>query len=138
MTLGDTSGPPFPPLRGRDDALRGLQVYGRKDVLGVSERVTCWQAQSRKQRCWELRLQSQLFPPPCLRRAAQGPNPLSGGLLFSPEDLVSGFKAAEATPVQLGFAATGGYGKNVRISIPGSGGSKCKGPEAGPEGSVFG
>lgn len=64
---------------------------------------------------------------------------MSDSFLPSPEDLVSGFEAAEIPhQVQLGLAATSDYGKNTGNSISGPGNSKCKGPEAGLKGSMFG
>lgn len=98
-------------------------------------RVTCPRAQSRKQRCWEPRLRGQLLPPAAWRGPDSGP--LSGSFLSSPEDLVSGFEAAETPPVQLRLAATSSYGKDAGNSIPGPGNSKCKGPEAGLKGSIW-
>lgn len=95
------------------------------------------QAQSRKQRCWDLRLRASfLYPRPGKGHWDLGP--LANSFLFSPEDLVSGFEAAEMSPVQLGLAATSNYGKKAGNHIPGPGNSTWGGPEAGLKENVFG
>lgn len=72
----------------------------------------------------------------CGVRASRAPAPCLVASCLSPEDLVSGFEAAEILPVQLGLAATSSYGKNPGNSISGLGNSRSKGPEAALKGSM--
>lgn len=76
-----------------------------------------------------------------LQNETPGPtssSPLSSSFLSSPEDLISGFEAAETPSVQLSLAATSGYGKDAGNSIPGPGNSRCTGSKAGALVSMVG
>ena len=75
---------------------------------------------------------------PCGVRASRAPAPCLVAFCLSPEDLFSGFEAAEILAVQLGLAATSGYGKNPGNSISGLGNSRSEGPEAALKGSMSG
>lgn len=123
MTLGNTSGPQFPPQQGQgEDASEGLSLSCAREaeVLG-------------------LEIPGPASFPWCLVRASGAPAPCVLASCLSPEDLVvSGFEASKIPPVQLGLAATSGYGKNAGNNISGLENSRCKGPEAGLKRSMSG
>ena len=100
MTLGNTSGPQFPLLQGQgEDASEGLSLRSAREaeVLG-------------------LEIPGPASFPWCLVRASGVPAPCLVASCLSPEDLVvSGFEASKIPPVQLGLAATSGYGMQGTI-----------------------
>ena len=123
MTLGNPSGPQFPLLQGQgEDASEGLSPGSDRqaEVLG-------------------LEIPGPASFPWCLVTASGAPAPCLVASCLSPEDpVVSGFEASKIPPVQLGLAATSGYGKKAGNSISRLENSRCKGPEAGLKRSMSG